>query len=599
MNLFPVWKVREVIDKATNVVMNYSEVEARVRQATNDDAWGPAGSLMQELSRDTFMYECFPEVMGMLWKRMLHEGRKNWRRIYKALLLLSYLIRNGSERVVTSAREHLYDLKSLQDYSCYDENGKDQGMNVRNKVKDIISLVQDSDRLREERKKAKKSRDKYVGMSSDDCKFNSGRGFSSGNGNWKSSGGGYKDYDDYDDYSTKKDNTSDDSFEKSKPKAEDSNEFGESKLKKVVRNTVGAKSEIKVSKKVDLGAAAHYKGDNTSTAATPQKTSDAPAQPSGGQVDLLNDLFDAPAPAQQTSTATNNNQDLFGDVPSATNNDDDFADFDQIQTATSAAPTQQPVDDLADFGQLTSSTPSVTQQPEPATFDPFASLSSPQQPQSTPQQPQSNADLFGGMMTSQPSNLMTSQMNMTSPQQNNFMGMMSQPQSNSNLMSMMSQQPSMTSQQPNLMMMHQNSAPAAQNNVMQFTSKAPATVATSKQQLGSTWSGISGVNIDLDGLGKPQMKEKRPTMNQLQRGNQPVQQQNINQMMGSMNINQQNPNMMMSQMGNFGMMGQSQNQQQQFNNMNQQQQFNNMNQQQQFSGMFQQQQSNNSNSFNF
>merc|ERR1719427_799315 len=156
----------------------------------------------------------------------------------------------------------------------------------------------------------------------------------------------------------------------------------------------------------------------------------------------------------------------------------------------------------------------------------------------------------------------------------------------------------MTSQQPNLMMMQQNSVPAAQNNVMQFTSKAPTTVATGNQQLGSTWSGISGVNIDLDGLGKPQMKEKRPTMNQLQRGNQPVQQQNINQMLGSMNINQQNPNMMMSQIGNFGMMGQPQNQQQQFNNMNQQQQFNNMNQQQQFSGMFQQQQSNNSNSNN-
>ena len=54
-----------------------------------------------------------------------------------------------------------------------DEHGKDQGVNVRNKVKDIISLVQDSDRLREERKKAKKSRDKYVGMSSDDVKFHS------------------------------------------------------------------------------------------------------------------------------------------------------------------------------------------------------------------------------------------------------------------------------------------------------------------------------------------------------------------------------------------------------------------------------------------
>ena len=79
--------------------MNYSEVEAKVREATNDEAWGPSGSLMQELARDTFMYECFPEVMGMLWKRMLHEGRKNWRRIYKviALSILRYLTLNPGE----------------------------------------------------------------------------------------------------------------------------------------------------------------------------------------------------------------------------------------------------------------------------------------------------------------------------------------------------------------------------------------------------------------------------------------------------------------------------------------------------------------------
>ena len=47
---------------------------------------------------------------------------------------------------------------------------------------------------------------------------------------------------------------SDDGLEKPKPKpkTEDSSEFGESKLKQVVRNTVGAKSEIKVSKKVSV-----------------------------------------------------------------------------------------------------------------------------------------------------------------------------------------------------------------------------------------------------------------------------------------------------------------------------------------------------------
>lgn len=38
---------------------------------------------MQEVAQATFMFEHFPEVMGMLWKRMLHENKKNWRRTYK------------------------------------------------------------------------------------------------------------------------------------------------------------------------------------------------------------------------------------------------------------------------------------------------------------------------------------------------------------------------------------------------------------------------------------------------------------------------------------------------------------------------------------
>ena len=47
----------------------------------------------------------------------------------QALLLLHYLIRNGSERVVTSAREHMYDMKPLEEYTFREEGGKDQGIN--------------------------------------------------------------------------------------------------------------------------------------------------------------------------------------------------------------------------------------------------------------------------------------------------------------------------------------------------------------------------------------------------------------------------------------------------------------------------------------
>jgi hypothetical protein len=42
---------------------------------------------------------------------------------------------------------------------------------VRHKVKEIIEFVQDDDRVRDERKKAKANRDKYVGMSSESSSY--------------------------------------------------------------------------------------------------------------------------------------------------------------------------------------------------------------------------------------------------------------------------------------------------------------------------------------------------------------------------------------------------------------------------------------------
>lgn len=66
--------------------MNYTEVESKVREATNEDPWGPTGPLMSEIAQFTYTYEQFPEVMGMLWKRMLVDNKKSWRRVYKVIV---------------------------------------------------------------------------------------------------------------------------------------------------------------------------------------------------------------------------------------------------------------------------------------------------------------------------------------------------------------------------------------------------------------------------------------------------------------------------------------------------------------------------------
>ena len=65
-----------------NVVYNYSDAEAKVREATSNDPWGPSSALMGELSEYTYHVQAYGLVMGMLWKRLNDHG-KNWRHVYK------------------------------------------------------------------------------------------------------------------------------------------------------------------------------------------------------------------------------------------------------------------------------------------------------------------------------------------------------------------------------------------------------------------------------------------------------------------------------------------------------------------------------------
>ncbi|XP_042138583.1 epsin-3 isoform X2 [Peromyscus maniculatus bairdii] len=149
-----------------NIVHNYSEAEIKVREATSNDPWGPPSSLMSEIADLTFNTVAFAEVMGMLWRR-LNDSGKNWRHVYKALTLLDYLLKTGSERVAHQCRENLYTIQTLKDFQYIDRDGKDQGVNVREKVKQVMALLRDEERLRQERTHALKTKERMAleGMS--------------------------------------------------------------------------------------------------------------------------------------------------------------------------------------------------------------------------------------------------------------------------------------------------------------------------------------------------------------------------------------------------------------------------------------------------
>ncbi|KAK2903933.1 clathrin interactor 1a [Channa argus] len=530
------WKVRELVDKATNVVMNYSELESKVREATNDDPWGPSGQLMSEIARATFMYEQFPEVMNMLWARMLRDNKKNWRRVYKALLLLAHLIRNGSERVVTSAREHLYDLRSLQSYHFVDENGKDQGVNVRQKVKEMVEFVQDDERLREERKKAKKNRDKYIGVSSDSMGYRSYSGdrYDSSDtrekwdDDWDKNKGQFPFSDKLGEISEKIGSTIDDTISRFRKKDRDdspdrisdneedrgnSSHNGQSRKEfKDDEETVTTKSVHIVqatettatrkrggvpSRKVDLGAAAHYTGDkspNLSNQQEPQ-TAAAPLPSSTGLADLLmvdttpshpaaTDLIsgfaDFSSPAASVSLPT-------GSAVPASSSNGEFGDWNAFpggQIPASAQTVDNSGNDL--FGAMTAGSAAAL---APA-------------PLSTPASGPASADLF---------DLMGPTQSLTSSQSLNF-SMNSTQTINTTILPQSRSQPLQNMGDP---LQPQPLQPVQQGVAFQG--------AGAKASLPPTWSDPS-VNISLDFLG-PGMhppKPSQPSLNTLQQGNQPT-----------------------------------------------------------------------------
>ncbi|KNE67153.1 hypothetical protein AMAG_12223 [Allomyces macrogynus ATCC 38327] len=154
---FDVHDIKSAFNKVKATVMQLTEMEQKVKEATNAEAWGASSSLMQEIAKGTYDYQGFNEIMPAIFKRFTAEGGHTWRNVYKALTLIEYLIKNGSDRVIEYVRSHTYELKTCLNFTYIDEKGKDQGINVRHRAQQILDLLNnesliEDDRLSQSRK---------------------------------------------------------------------------------------------------------------------------------------------------------------------------------------------------------------------------------------------------------------------------------------------------------------------------------------------------------------------------------------------------------------------------------------------------------------
>lgn len=135
-----------------NYLKGYTDTQIKAREATSNDPWGPSGAQMAELAQLSYNQTDFVEMMEILDKRLNDKG-KNWRHVFKALTVLDYLLHSGSQNVWMYFHDNIYIVKTLKEFQYVDDSDRDQGLNVRQKAKEITALLLDESRMGDMRRK--------------------------------------------------------------------------------------------------------------------------------------------------------------------------------------------------------------------------------------------------------------------------------------------------------------------------------------------------------------------------------------------------------------------------------------------------------------
>ncbi|KAK7040908.1 hypothetical protein VNI00_009504 [Paramarasmius palmivorus] len=155
-----------------NYTKGYSDTQAKVRDATSNDPWGPTGQQMNEIAKLSWNQQDFIEIIEILDKRLNDKG-KNWRHVFKTLAVIDYCLLQGSEDVVRYYKENMYMIKTLREFQYVDEDGTDQGANVRQRAKDITNLLLDDSKIRQQRRSRADARDRMRGNGGESATFDS------------------------------------------------------------------------------------------------------------------------------------------------------------------------------------------------------------------------------------------------------------------------------------------------------------------------------------------------------------------------------------------------------------------------------------------
>ena len=146
----------DAIKRAANKLkdkITKSPLERDLAESMNNENWGAPNTLLHSIADRSYNPDDAAVIMKWIWENTKSHA-KEWRKIYKTLVLLDIILKYGSTRCVQEIRDETFKIRLLLDFS-YMDSGQERGNGIREKSREIIDMISDYKRLEEEREKAR------------------------------------------------------------------------------------------------------------------------------------------------------------------------------------------------------------------------------------------------------------------------------------------------------------------------------------------------------------------------------------------------------------------------------------------------------------
>eukprot|EP00755_Sulcionema_specki_P028305 Sspe_Gene.89601::Locus_61344_Transcript_1_1_Confidence_1.000_Length_1539::g.89601::m.89601/K12471/EPN; epsin len=128
----------QYINKANEFVKSLQcPTQQALRQAINDEPWGPHGKVMQELA-DASVGEA-DEIIKFLTKKLDCNG-KQWRQCYKSLIVVEFLATHGPSSLTWRYSDLLPQIRDISHNFNYKDEKGDHGLSVRERARKVVDL---------------------------------------------------------------------------------------------------------------------------------------------------------------------------------------------------------------------------------------------------------------------------------------------------------------------------------------------------------------------------------------------------------------------------------------------------------------------------